>query len=517
MSKVLLGSFALVMLIIYFVNWADDDIKLYSWMMVSNTICIFVAVLIFSCIHELMLKSVGTKDLHGSGWYIMMVYAMLVGWYVMLNMIVALIANEIWPFPRDGSLMQEEWLVADPLRADYGTRVPQGKEPGNFRSKESKSVVTFDDGAEVFVERALWARQRVERWLTCWATLLAHMTGFAAINSGGALQHMHAFSGSPALAVLAVVLNTIFLVLLFRLFDWIRDLAINADGVETEGEHLFKEHVEEAETDIAGLSISFLLVQALRFTLYGSLPNKEGIDHELHGQPLFLLLLGFGFAVVTFMMMFVSGSHDGSGEARPAWCVKVASVSQSVFGMMFAWCTLFATRGMMQASPLLQSMGAGPQTMQGRILAAMIVSAGTMSLILLIDMIDDNSEAFARRLNLDNALSGRAQKRAVQSFVLAISILVGFSWEHCIDFGLASLSSLTEHPTGMKLVFTSVVFFILIPAWRKHILAKVLVLKRQADARKGSDEPQARGNGGQGGAYSLLSLSPDHSACPCSC
>jgi len=336
------------------------------------------------------------------------------------------------------------------------------------------------------------------------------MTGFAAINAGGTLQHMHIFSGSPVLVLLAVVVNTIFLAVLFHVFGWLRDLAINVDGVETEEEQLFKEHVEEAENDIAGLSISFLLVQALRFITSGSLPNKEGGDHESHGQPeaLWLLLLGCCFAVVTYMMMFVMGSHDGHGEAHPTWRVKVAAVSQSVFGMMFAWCTLFATRGLMRASPLLQSMGAGPQTMQGRILAAMIVSAGTMSFILLIDMIDDNSEGFARRLNLENVLSGRAQKRAVQSFVLAISILVGFSWEHCVDFGLASLSSLTEHPTGMKLVFTSVVFFILIPAWRKHILAKVLVLKRQADARKGVDLSLARGNGSHGGAYSLIRRDP---------
>jgi len=495
MSKVLLGSFALVMLIIYFVNWEDDDVKLYSWMMVSNTICIFVAVLIFSCIHEFVLASVGAEDLHSSGWYIVMVYAMLVAWYVMLNVIVALIANEIWPFPHDGALDEEVWVIADPLRADYGKRVPQGIVPSEtVRSEEKKNVVTHDDGAEVFVEKAPWARHRVERWLTCWATLLAHMTGFAAINAGGTLQHMHLFSGSPALVLLAVVINTIFLVLLFQLFGWLRGLAVMADGVESEGETMFKEHVEEAENDIASLSISFLMVQALRFVITGTLPNKEGIDHEVHEQPapICILLAGCCFAIVTYVMMFVMGSHhNGHGDAHATWRVKVVAVSQSVFGMMFAWCVLFATRGLMYASPVLQSIGAGPDTMQGRILAAMIVSMGTMSFILVIDVIDDNSESFARRLSLDSVLSGRAQKRAVQSFVLAISILVGFSWEHCIDFGLASLSSLTDHPTGMKLVFTSVVFFILIPAWRKHILAKVLVLKRLADSRKGSDEPQA--------------------------
>ena len=69
-----------------------------------------------------------------------------------------------------------------------------------------------------------------------------------------------------------------------------------------------------------------------------------------------------------------------------------------------------------------------------------MVVAGAVCLTGLMDMIDDNSKGFARGLNLDNALSGRTQTRAVQCFVLAISKLEGFSGERCVGFGLVFTS-----------------------------------------------------------------------------
>jgi len=48
------------------------------------------------------------------------------------------------------------------------------------------------------------------------------------------------------------------------------------------------EEVSEAENDISCLSISFLVVQVIRFSLTGILPNFEGIEpdekHNLHSK-----------------------------------------------------------------------------------------------------------------------------------------------------------------------------------------------------------------------------------------
>merc|ERR1711884_1015572 len=102
------------------------------------------------------------------------------------------------------------------------------------------------------------------------------MTGFAAIELGGTLQHLPFFQVHPLLTCVAMMVNNVILVGLFRAAHEVRKRTSALDGYVDERDELYDEYVEAAENDAAGLSVSFLAIQAVRFWLTGVLPDNQG-------------------------------------------------------------------------------------------------------------------------------------------------------------------------------------------------------------------------------------------------
>merc|ERR1719327_8363 len=117
--------------------------------------------------------------------------------------------------------------------------------------------------------------------------------------------------------------------------------------------------------------------------------------------------------------------------------------------------------------------------MQGRILLALILSGVALGVIFVLDHVEDVSS------------KGAAETKAViQNFINALSILVGFSWEHCFDFALEGVASKTDNPSMSKLLFTGVVAAIIVPMWRRHILVKVIQLNQMNEEESKASSKQ---------------------------
>merc|ERR1712137_63489 len=119
--------------------------------------------------------------------------------------------------------------------------------------------------------------EKMEKNMRCMALFLAHIAGFASINLWSGLQQIR-FGGEPSLAFsyLATPIGLVCQFSLQRITNAVRYRITMADDEESIFEREWNKQTAAAEDDIMALTISFTLVQSIRFTISGELPDKEG-------------------------------------------------------------------------------------------------------------------------------------------------------------------------------------------------------------------------------------------------
>jgi len=474
LSSMLIGSVVFVMSIFYLVNYRDDDIRRYTWQILSTTVSIFTSVLIFSGITELWMFFVpGDTDDR-------IILCVNVGffflWFILLQISIAVISGANC----EGAgvkIDKEGWLIADTMRADYGEEVPE-REVRNLIGEKSVAVM---DGVEVFVRRTKVIKEERQSKMACWATLLAHLTGFAAIQVGGTLQHMEGFRDNFFMLLLAAVINQILIMGLFRVANCVRAKTSALDGVVDSRDELYHDVVAEAENDAASLAISFLTVQALRFMLSGVLPKISGIEPH-HAKPaidwpriLGLYGLGLAIFVCTVLVYFLVRN---TASYKNVHFRRYIDMMKNQGAMTFAWCVLGASGWQAQASHVMDAIG-GAHSMTGSLMLALILSFSAMIAIFGLDKIEDRSKE-----NREDHQVGKL----VRNVITALSILVGFSWEHAFAHSIEAVSQQTSMPHLCHFCMGLLVALSIIPAWRKYILEKVMIHTQKVEDTSGHGE-----------------------------
>jgi len=472
LSSMLIGSVVFVMSIFYLVNYRDDDIRRYTWQILSTTVSIFTSVLIFSGITEFWTFFVPPD---ASDFAVLGVnFGFFFFWFACLQVSIAIISGANC----EGAgvkIDREGWLIADTMRADYGEEVHE-REVRNLIGEKSVAVM---DGVEVFVRRCKVLKEERECKIACWATLFAHLTGFAGIQVGGTLQHMYHFRSSTGMLLLAAVINQIFVVGLFRIADFLRKKTAAMDGVTDSRDELYNEFVSEAENDAASLSISFLTVQALRFMLSGVLPDNDGTDPH-HPKPVLdypriFGLYGLGLAIFLCSVLLYFLARN-SAMYKNSHVRRYVDLLKNQGAMVFAWCVLGATGWQAQKSHVMDSIG-GAHSMTGTLMLALVLSFSAMCAIFGLDRIEDSSKEKSRE---DHQVG-----KLVRNVVTALSILVGFSWEHVFAHSIAAVSGQTSMPHLCHFCMGLLIAVSIIPAWRKYILEKVMIHTQKAEGHGG--------------------------------
>jgi hypothetical protein len=327
-SGMLCGSVSFVMMLFYIVNYDDTDIRFYAWSVISSTLSIFTAVLLFHAIKstiELELLQGVSTELSIAAHYGHMVF-----WLLTLHFVFMVISGTV--------------------------KVP-------FAVPSKKRVLA-----------------------ACWGKLITHMAAFASITAGGVLQQTALFSSGPLWAAalvpahLAALLGTL---LLLRTAG--RPLRRQPGGQEGEASEAFRaREMREAENEVMALSLSFLAVQALRFAISGVLPNTEGHEEPAHIRPFacsLALLAASAVCAALVIASVIAGKHFQEGSAKR----RATAVLQTMAAMAMAWCLLFATKW--QLRRLMPE--SDPNSMMERVLLALAVSAGAFGLILVLDKIED--------------------------------------------------------------------------------------------------------------------------------
>lgn len=319
------------------------------------------------------------------------------------------------------------------------------------------------------------------------------------------MQHLEFFSGHPVKSLLPMFINQLFINALFVVAQCIRGiLKAQAQGAGRKGIRaaLFDEEVTEAENDISCLAGSFLLIQSVRFFQVGELPTMVG-ELESTPWPCIYSLYGIGCALVCIsILLIVLRSRVEYGESS---CMgRLLKILTGMSSMGFAWCCLFGSRTVMMKNERLDEAGIGMVTIAGRVLLALILSLSATALIFALDVISDTAKA--------SAPPGKNPgSEIVTQLVFAKSILVGFSWEHSFDGGVEAIASMTSQPLVTQSALAVFMWFIVVPAWRKHILRKALMLQDYYDKQNQADIQIFKANSF---LYSSLPLEQDEMVPP---
>eukprot|EP00429_Kryptoperidinium_foliaceum_P104276 CAMPEP_0176253230 /NCGR_PEP_ID=MMETSP0121_2-20121125/35908_1 /TAXON_ID=160619 /ORGANISM="Kryptoperidinium foliaceum, Strain CCMP 1326" /LENGTH=534 /DNA_ID=CAMNT_0017592999 /DNA_START=17 /DNA_END=1619 /DNA_ORIENTATION=+ len=479
------------MTLFYMVNWNDDDIRRYSWQIISSTLSIFVSVLTFGGIEEFIMTAVNEEYKTTA---LVVGYLLFFAMFLMLQVCIAITsgANCEAEMP---DLNQEVWVFADPLIANFNERI---KPEHKMLHQKAKKGVVMAEGLELFVRKAMQAREKRERYMKSSATIFAHMTGFAAINMGGYLMHLDYFEGSPGMAFVSVIINQVFLYVLFRATGHARHFFSGLDGSVDERDEIFFEATIEAENDICGLSVSFLIVQVIRYAITGELPTTSGHEpghaggHHASVRNKHPVILDHSWLQI--LALYLVGDLAAMGVARlPALTgdlvqqypsmARPLALLQTVTGFVSSWCILWASHWLVCSLHLFDALG-GPHCMAAKVLLAVGLSAFSVGTIRVLDRVEDAMRGGTGERNVDDVAKAKATQAFTQSAIMSLGILVGFSWEHCFDGGVSALAGLTATPHIAKLGLAAAVAVIVTPAWRDHVVPKEMAYDKLHEEQK---------------------------------
>lgn len=457
-SIMLLGSISFMMVLFYLLNHKDEQFVYYTWSVISSTISIFSAVLLFQAFDGMLnylvigLEGMEEAEKKGPGLVqIFLGFAHMLFWFMMLQFTLALISGAL----RSGTKDEEQEIEA-----------------GRIASQEEQEEKEDRERAEEMV---------MEVNMKCFAILLGHITGFASISAFGNLQQMlvaeHGlFPGNFFIGIMVPLGAWVYTRILGLITDHFRDrVSKGDDGKVDEAEMLWDEETEETEDDVVGLCISFLLIQIIRFHIGGILPNSEG---EEEGEPKHktsesLKLFGTGLVWVFVLLLATQLCFKEESESR------LGPQIRNVVGMCFAWCLYFSVGWAIDNNFTFQS------PMEGEIALALTVSAMALSCIRILDKLADLDWT---KKPVDKFIRG--------DLIVAMGILIGFSWEKDFDIAVTDVANHWKKvlaPPITKLILAILLAAIVIPAWWKFILPTKIQHEKELEEAEKLEEHAEKG------------------------
>lgn len=404
-SVMLLGSMCFFMSLFYLVNYPDDDIKRYSWQVVSSTLSIFCAVLLFTGLNGLVTEYIVDDTWkRWEYWAVTVNTAQVLIWMLVLNVVLAFTSGS---FSKKGALRE------------------------------------------------------VQLNTECWAVLFAHLTGFATINAIGGWQHLPFFAQSDAHSLLVLPIGLLVLLVLYQILYWLRETIAKGDDAKIdEYEKVWDDASEDAEMDIAGLSLSFAAVQSLRYHVSGVLPDVEGVEGDntayTHDPSQVYKMLGMSVIFVMLAVIFLFIGKKTEEDTTPR---RMASIMQHFCSNAFAWSVFFGAQWALYWIDFTRELALLHVSL------AIVLSFVSFVLIFGLDKVADYEG------------TGSSADKAIRSIVVALGVLVGFSWERSFDtatdYAVNSLLPAYRNPLS-KLLLSLALSLIVLPAWRIYILPNAL-------------------------------------------
>lgn len=448
------------MVLLYFVNSTDANIRQFAWSMLGTTISIFCAVLLNEAVRSFFLEQILPS-----------------------------------PFPRGFNIHvghREHILVA------------------SFVFTCCFTTLSF----------AGWLLHDNHRYLFAVKGIGGHITGFAFIAAGGHWQEVC----SENFGVVALVtLSFFFVAALLRVCSfWARsryaptpeNLRGSADADE------WTEMVVEGEDEAFALAIGFLVTQVILFNITGILQPMHGVTknhtmEEVHHLFAWVLVFVVVLVILSWSRSQLNKERE-SIEVGGCTAERVVSFSQHLSAFIASWLLLKAFEWMM--SIVFKNMALG------MMVNAFVVTLISIFAILILDRwadklqkdevdqptenpvvagVDEEEQPSYTRDNsgasrgsregsrhLHSTVVGVAQMfhgealdksnhaRALRTIMEAFSFLTGLSWEKAFDSANATLvvgvPSFSHHRVLSKVGISVSLVCLVLPAWLWYVVPKAM-------------------------------------------
>mmetsp|Transcript_20377 Transcript_20377/g.51958 ORF Transcript_20377/g.51958 Transcript_20377/m.51958 type:complete len:576 (+) Transcript_20377:43-1770(+) len=276
-SVMLLGFVGFIMALYYLVNWFDEDIRLYTWKMISATLSIFLAVLSFSAFE---------KAIH---YYLDERFTQIL---VNVDGCIGHLLVGLLLFLLLGGLAQ---VILHITRTDLPSLVAHG---------------------------SIWG----------------HICGFAAIHAFFALESSSPFNESWMNMAMIIPIFLIVSFILVVAGKKLRSRVAEMDGVDDDTEERWYHHCEECENDTICLALSFLMCAVIRYMISGSMPSSHGsLGGRTRKEGLEMLGVGFGFALLTVLSTAVVRQVTKTYGEEAKNKQRMALILQNFSAMGMSW------------------------------------------------------------------------------------------------------------------------------------------------------------------------------------
>lgn len=454
-AAMMFGCIIFMIALFYLVNHHDGDIKRYAWQVISKTLSIFCAVLVYSGADTIFQKLIRFLTSVDHPMKVSVIEVCL--WFVILHTVL--------------------------------------------RTKAQSKAIAKQTGSRQEIEDTSLS-------LSCALMLHSHMTGFAVIFAG--LRICKELGDiAPVLRLLSVLIFALALQGVFIILDSVRHHSDPTTSIQKEMVEIWEEATEDAENEIASIGLSFILAKVivdiveltvkpietstegrllgrhLRAHAHGHTGNselsEEVTDLKDTETSLKVLLWSLAFAMVTVVFVYIGdhfGRHKFSSENGRAtmkqWIWRWFFIVQSMCAMTFAWLLGKVVSWEMARSAQSLGLAFDAEGVPERVVAAVAISLMSVGLIFLLDYIED-LEATPELVD-----------RCLRGIIVSLSIMIGFGWEEAFESGMEVIAESSqghgsEYTMLVKLLLGLAVLAIVMPAWRWYILRMALSFEEASE------------------------------------
>lgn len=432
-ALMLLGFLTMVIGLFYLVNFPDGDIRQATWRLLSTTLSIFLAVLIFSATQEVL---------------------------------ACLVAGG--RYRRDAGVFG----ITSPA-----SQLSQALDPGEVgHSSPITSQVlylTFGRFLILWMMLQCWLYYHQSRItaLKAIGKLGCHVVAFAGMDAFGTLQDSWTlFQSSVALSFVAVALTCIFIWAVFHLADSVR-AKLAEKSVNPQARQDWLHECRLAEHEAAGLILGLMLSQSIRFCISGYHPPLHGGAGKGHGYlevfVLFLTAVSLGAMVVPLEIIFSRLKQTYREQANNRdWVARFIRATRETLSMTMAWCLVYWARWAFWFSTADEGLGYGDK-MTALLTIALCLSFVCFGGVFVIDIAADN---MARNNHSHNLA-------ALVALGNALGLVMGLAWETTFHEAVTGISQLQSLPFGYtinNIILICVIILIVLPAWILYILPQAI-------------------------------------------